>query len=474
MKRTAEYTDASSRMLNYRQMRDLFSQDNIYQTWLDIEAAAAGVQGDMNIIPAEAARTIARNCRIDRLDMDAVEAEYAHTRHPLMPLLHELIRKCGEDGKFVHWGLATQNIQQTGVLLLTLRGHRMMTDVLSGILDHLGEMAIRHADTPMAGRTHGQHAVPITLGFKFAIWIDELLQHYERLQALETRVFTVTMGGAVGAFSAIGPRGPEMQARIAERLGMHDMSLPSRSNRTHMCEYVQLLALMASTFHKIADEVAQSSSVEFGELFEVFSDGVIGSSTMPQKVNPKLSMGLMANCHKLYALSSMLLTTAHRPFEGDACANVVYDSGCAEAVELAIAILARAEALITGLRPDTQRMARNLDESEGRIFAEGIMMKLAPRLGKSGAHDLVYDAAMTSRAGGAPFLELLDTPETHDLLFETGQKPLRLKSDGQFGIAPDQARQFGQRARDLARRHNQRGASGGTPSADARSKATGT
>src|SRR5690606_11609158 len=118
---------------------------------------------------------------------------------------------------------------------------------------------------PMAGRTHGQHAVPITLGFRFAIWIDEFLQALERLRAIEPRVFTVTMGGAVGAFSALGPRGPEMQARVAQKLGMHDMSLPSRWNRTHMCEYVQLLALCATTFHKIAEEVAQSSSVEYGE-----------------------------------------------------------------------------------------------------------------------------------------------------------------------------------------------------------------
>jgi len=458
MNRTAEYTDASSRMLDYRQMRDLFSQENVYQAWLDIEAAVAVAQGEMGLIPLDCARTIEQNCRIAALDMDAVEAEYAKTRHPLMPLLHELVRKCGNSGKYVHWGIATQNIQQTATLLLAYRGHRVMLDILTDILDHLGQMAITHADTPMAGRTHGQHAVPITLGFKFAIWIDELIQAYDRMLALETRVFTVTMGGAVGAFSAIGPKGPEMQARIARRLGMNDMPLPSRSNRAHMCEYIQMLALTASTFHKIADEVAQSSSVEFGELFEVFSEGVIGSSTMPQKVNPKLSMGLMANCHKLYALSSMLLTTAHRPFEGDACANVVYDNGCAEGVELALAILVRAEALISGLRPDTTRMARNLDQSEGRIFAEGIMMKLAPRLGKSGAHDLVYDAAMASQQGDQGFFDLLDTPVTRELLFTDGSGSLRLKSDGQFGIAPDQARRFGQRARDLARDHKSRAA----------------
>ncbi len=115
--------------------------------------------------------------------------------------------------------------------------------------------------------------------------------------------------------SSSGPVGPAMQKRVAELLGMHEMALPSRTNRTHMCEYVQLLALTASTFHKIADEVAQCSSAEYGELFEVFSDGVVGSSTMPQKVNPKLSMGIMANCQKLYALSSMILRPPIAPLK---------------------------------------------------------------------------------------------------------------------------------------------------------------
>ncbi len=451
MQRTAEYIDASSRMLDYRGSRDLFSAENVYQAWLDIEAAVATVQGEMGLIPAEAADTIARTARIELLDMEKVERDYIRQRHPLMPLLGELVRKCGEAGRYVHWGLATQNIQQTGTLYLALRGHRILLAVLDDILGHLGRLATEHADTPMAGRTHGQHAVPITLGFKFAIWIDELLQARERLLSVEPRVFTATMGGAVGAFSALGPRGPEMQDRVAEKLGMHSMSLPSRSNRTHMCEYVQLLALCASSFHKIGEEVAQSSSVEYSELFEVHTDGVIGSSTMPQKVNPKLSMGLMANCQKLYALSSMMLQTAHRPFEGDACANVIYDNGTAEAMELATAIFVRAEALIGGLRADPARMERNLHSSDGRIFSEGIMMKLAPTVGRGEAHDLVYRAAMDSREGGESFLERLRVPGIAEILFEDTDGAPRLKAEGQYGLSPQIARDFGARATEASR-----------------------
>ncbi len=458
MERTGEYIDASSRMLDYRGMRELFSQSSVYQAWLDIEAAVALAQAELGIIPADCAQTIARTCSLDKLDMNRVEEAYASVRHPLVPLLNELTRQCGpEAGRYVHWGLATQNIQQTGTLYLLKRGHDGLLDLIADMLMRLSELANRHADDPMAGRTHGQHAVPITLGFKFAIWIDELLQAQERFKAIEGRIFTVTMGGAVGAFSALGPVGPQMQGLVAEKLGMGEMALPSRSNRTHMCEYVQLLSLTASTFHKIADEVAQSSSAEYGELFEVFSDGVVGSSTMPQKVNPKLSMGIMANCQKLYGLTSTILATAHRPFEGDAYANVIYDSGCAEAMEIAIGIFVRAEALLAGLRPDTERMLRNLELSNGMIFSEGIMMQLAPALGKGAAHELVYHAAMESRRDRQSFYDLLDTPQTNSILFETRDGERRLRTENQVGLSSQYARSFAERARAMAEHHRAKG-----------------
>ncbi len=205
MERTGEYIDASSRMLDYRGMRDLYSQRSVYQAWLDLEAAVALAQGELGIIPADAGKKIAETCVLEKLDIDQVERDFATVRHPLVPLLNELVRQCGDyAGKYVHWGLATQNIQQTGTLYLAQRGHQVLLDILCDILDRLGALAIKHADDGMAGRTHGQHAVPITFGFKLAIWIDELLQAYERMKAVEPRVFTATMGGAVGCYSALG------------------------------------------------------------------------------------------------------------------------------------------------------------------------------------------------------------------------------------------------------------------------------
>lgn len=449
MDRTAEFLDATSRVLDYRGTRDLFSQRAVYQAWLDIEAAVAQVQAEMGMIPSDAARVIADMCHLDRLDLERVEAGYRVARHPLMPLLNELVSKCGEAGKYVHWGIATQNVQQTGTLYLAQRAHAILLELLRECLGILAHLADKHAQDPVAGRTHAQHAVPSTLGYKFALWIDELIQAHERLVAIGPRVFIATMGGAVGFYSAIGGQGPAMQARVAARLGMYSTDLPSRSNRTHMCDYAQALALSCTSFHKIAEEVALSSSEEFAELFEGVPDGVIGSSTMPQKVNPKMSMGIIANCHKIYSASHTLLVSAHKPFEADAAANMIFDGGLPEVVELASAIFVRGQALLANLVVDTERARKNLELSDGRIYSEQLMMKLARSLGKQEAHDVMYGVARDARTSHRSIFDVLDASEPARSVFGGDSHAERLRPPGD-GMAAAIARAYAARALAVA------------------------
>lgn len=450
MHHTAEFLDATSRVLDYRDSRDIFSQSSIYQAWLDIEAAVAAAQGEMGMIPAEAASVIVEMCDLRRLDQARIEAGYRVARHPLMPLLDELVDKCGEAGRYVHWGIATQNIQQTGTLYLAQRAHRLVLDLLADCLTRLADLADQHAEQPCPGRTHGQHAVPSTLGFKFALWIDELLQAHARLKALAPRVFIATMGGAVGFYSAIGPAGPELQRNVSARLGMHSTDLPSRSNRAHMTEYAQALALACTTFHKIAEEVALSSSEELGELFEGVPDGVVGSSTMPQKVNPKMSMGIIANCHKLYGAGHTLLAATFKPFEGDAAANMIFDQGLAEVIEIALAVCVRGEALLANLIVDTDRARSNLELSNGGIYSEHLMMKLAASLGKKEAHDFMYAAARDARASGRSLFDVLDEMDTVRTVLDGDSRSVTRESPG-GGMAAQLARDFAARAREIVR-----------------------
>jgi adenylosuccinate lyase len=443
-----EFNDALTSQYDYRGLREAFAPPAMYQAFLDVEKAVALAQGELGMIPVASAEAIAGHCRYELLDMERLDASYRTTRHPLMPLINELVRLCGsEHGGYVHWGITTQNIIQTGLLLLAKRAQAVLDGFLANILQHLGHHARTHANTVMAGRTHYRHAVPITFGFKVAVWIEEFLQAADRLKEAEKRAFVVMSGGAVGCFSALGRQGPDFQSRVAALLGMGEMAIPSRAIRTHMCEYVNALSLIASICHKIAEEIYQSSSEEYGELHEGRIEGTIGSSTMPQKINPILCYGIIANSNKLYSCAGMLMAAAYRPFESDGSANQMFEDGLAEVIAAISEILVRTELLVRDLHVDTERMRANLDLSHGAIFGEFAMMRLGQTLGKHRGHELVHDAAMAAAGGKAPFLEELALLPGGAAIRVEIEK--RLETSSTSGICAEYALHFGSLVQDI-------------------------
>ena len=433
-----EFNDALSSQFDFRGLREAFAPQAMYQAFLDVEQAVALAQGELGIIPSESAEVIASHCRQDRLDAARLDADYRTTRHPLMPLINELVRLCGPvHGGYVHWGITTQNVIQTGLLLLTRRAQDTLDGLLRDILGHLGRLARTHAATTMAGRTHYRHAVPITFGFKAAVWIEELLQSADRLAEARKRTFTVMTGGAVGCYSALGAIGPQFQSRVATRLGMGEMAIPSRAIRTHICEYVNALALLASVCHRMAEEVYQTSSEEFGELSEKLLQGSIGSSTMPQKINPVHCYGIIANSNRLYSLAGMLMASAHRPHESDGSTNQLFEDGLVDVIAAISDVLVRTEALVRDLDLDAARMRENLELSHGAIFGEYAMMRLGETLGKHKGHELVHEAAIAAATGKGTFLdEIAKLPGGEVLSAEIREK---LDQDGASGICKEYA-----------------------------------
>jgi adenylosuccinate lyase len=234
----------------------LFGRPHRWQRWLDVEAALAAAEADLGVIPAEAGIAIGAAATLDRIDVTGVEQGIAATSHPLMALVTELSEAAGEPhGGWVHWGATTQNITQTGDVLVLREAHRILLGLLARVLAAAGELARRSADMAAAGRTHGQQAVPVTFGFKVAAWIDELARHAQRLRGAEDRVFLAMMGGAVGNFASLGPIGPAVQAGVAARLGLTPMAVPSRASGDGFAEYVCTLALLAGPGGRIAAEV---------------------------------------------------------------------------------------------------------------------------------------------------------------------------------------------------------------------------
>ena len=389
-------------------IRALFTREARWQAWLDVEAGLARAEAKLGMIPAEAAEEIERHCRLDQFDLQRVEDGLAVTGHPLVPLIWELDRLCeGDAGGYAHWGATTQNITQTGDVLQLRRAHAVVLDLLGGVLNALADLAERTADDPIAGRTHGQHAVPATFGMKVAVWIDELCRHVERLRQSEPRVLVAMLGGAAGTAASFGDHGLAVQRALAEELGLASMPVPGRTIHDHNAEYVAILALLATTSRKIADELYTLMKPEFGEIEEPVPPGTVGSSTMPQKRNPKLAQDIRAAAAQVQALLPLALDAMRTEHEADGSTSQMIERALFGSVELVGDILARLEAIFADLRVFPTRMRENLDLSGGLIMSERVMLALGERVGRQRAHDIVYEHAQQSAIDGTSFRELL-------------------------------------------------------------------
>lgn len=394
-------------------IRALFAEPARIQSWLDVEVALAQAQAELGVIPARAAAEIAAKARYENLNMDNIREGLARTGHPLVPMVWELDRICeGDAGGYIHWGATTQNITQTGKLLNLRRAHRIFLALLADLLTQLARIAESTKNFALPGRTHGQHAVPATYGYKVSVWIDELCRHADRLRACEDRVFTAMLGGGAGTLASLGETGLAIQDGIARRLDMRSMPNPSRALGDHLAEYIALLALLAATCSKIGREVYTQMKQEFGEVEEPVPEGTVGSSTMPQKRNPKLAQDIVAGAAQVRALVPLALEAMQTEHEADRTTSVMMDKALNESCILTGDILQRMNNLFAGLQIFPERMRQNLDLSGGLIMSEAIMLELGKRIGRQQAHDAVYDAAQASFTEGIPFAHALSqTPE---------------------------------------------------------------
>ncbi len=432
-------------------LRPLFEEAARWQSWLDVEAGLAAAQAELGIVPIAAADRIASVARLEHLDDAAIREGLARTGHPLVPLVWELARVAGEEaGGWVHWGATTQNILETGDNLLLGRAHAILLGQLGRLLGHLADIADRASDMPLPGRTHGQHAVPVTFGYKAAVWIDEMSRHAERLRGLEGRVFVAMLGGAAGTYASLGQEGPPVEAALAKRLGLAPATVPSRTHRDREAEYVTTLALIAQTSARIANEIYTLMKQEFAEAREPVPPGTIGSSTMPQKRNPILCQDVIAGAAQVRALVPLALDAMLCEHEADRATTVMSRAAIGPACILTGDCLGRLIAIMSGLELDEAAMRRNLDLTGGMILSEAIMMELGKTLGRQVAHDVVYDAIEHVLAGRQTFAEALEaTPAIRDALPAEARSAL-LDPAAYTGLSADMARTQATRARATA------------------------
>jgi len=433
-------------------IRALFRIEARWQAWLDVEAALARAEADLGMIPAAAAEEIAARAKLELMDRENLTEGFRRTAHQLVPLVWELSKLCrGDAGNYVHWGATTQNIVQTGDVLLLRRVHAVLLDRIGRALEAMAGLAENWADAALPGRTHGQHAVPTTFGAKVAVWIDEMARHVERLRGLEGRMFVAMLGGAAGTLASFGGRGLRVQERLAGHLGLGSMPVPSRAQGDRFGEYAALLALLAATSAKIGREVYTGMKQEFGELEEPVPRGAVGSSTMPQKRNPVLSQDIVAAAAQVRAALPLVLEGMQTEHEADRAASMLIRRGLEQACVHAGDMLSRLVAVLEGLDVKAGRMRANLDLSDGLIMAEPVMLALGERLGRQQAHDTVYACAQAAARGEGRFRDLLAADPAVAAHLDAPRIAALLDPARYTGEAPAMARAQAKVARALSR-----------------------
>ena len=433
-------------------IRALYTIENRWQSWLDVEVALARAQADLGIIPKDCAETIAKSARMELLDRARIDEADKRTGHTIVPLVWELSRVAGEPaGGWVHWGATTQNIVQTGDLLVLRQAHRIFIGLIHKTLHAMASLAERGADMPMAGRTHGQHAVPITFGYKVAVWIEEFLHHLERLRQVESRIFVAMLGGAAGTYASLGVQGPAVQAGIAKYLDMIPMRVPARTIGDHLTEYVTLLGLIGATGGKIGREIYTLMKTEFGEVEEPVPPGTVGSSTMPQKRNPKVCQEIIAQSAELRSIVPLALEAMQTEHEADRATSLMMREATSRSCILTGDMLVRLHYVVDGLQLDPRRMRDNLELGGGLIMAEAIMLKLGVVIGRQHAHDIVYDAAQAAFIDKKSFASLLAADARVTQHLSAAQIDALIDPTGYVGLCAEMARDATRRAREAAR-----------------------
>jgi adenylosuccinate lyase len=390
------------------ELRAIFDDVPRTQAWLDIIAALALAQAELDLIPERAASEIAAGARVENLNLENVRRGYQETSHSTLGLIHELQRVLSpEAGEWVYFGATVQDITDTWTSLALTHvagiAYRDLRALEASLLDH----AARQRDTLMPGRTHGQIGLPITFGFKAAVWASEVRRHLERLKELAPRLAVGQLAGAVGSVSSYGEKGLELQARFCARLGLNPPDISWDTARDTLAEFGNLAAMIAATLAKIGTEIYNLQRPEIGEVAEPFQMGRVGSITMPHKRNPEYSEHIVTLARVIRYNATLLTEGMLQEHERDGRAWKVEWLALPETCLCLGKALELTCAMMSGLVVHAEAMRRNLDSTKGYVLSEAVMLALAQEVGKQTAHQIVYEAAMRGVEAGVTFKQAL-------------------------------------------------------------------
>lgn len=425
-----------SSLFTTRAMREALADESRIAAMLAFEAALARAEADAGVIPVDAADAIDAACRSFTPDAGALAAATRTAGNPAIPLVKALTAHCPEPGRgWVHWGATSQDVIDTATSLVGRRAFALLDADLVRLCDGLAALAATHRDTVMPGRTLLQPALPVTLGFKAAQWLDMTTRCRDRLAAAAGDACILQFGGAVGTLAALGSSGPTVRGRLGLLLTLPVPPLAWHTSRDRIARLGCEVAVLTGTLAKIAGDVALLMQPEVAEAFEPAAPGKGGSSTMPQKRNPVAATAVRAAALRANGLAADLIAALPQEHERGAGGWQMEWTVLPDLMLGAAGALSHVVEVIEGLEIDPARMRVNLETGGGTLMAEALMMALAPRLGRPEAHRLVADLARRSIAGGAPLRRLAEQDES--VLAVLGREGIAdaLRPEGYLGVA---------------------------------------
>lgn len=402
-------TDESSSLfcpLEFRYGRDavraLFSREARLERALRVEAALALAEGEVGIVPKEAAESIDRAAHVPSVRLERVDELERSLRHDVMAIARALAEVAGPGGRWVHFGATSADITDTALALELRESVRVLRDDLTRLARVLADLARRHRATPEIGRTHGQHGVPITFGYKVAVAAAEVMRHRHRLDELAPRLAVGKMAGAVGTGAGFGPKAEEIERRVMARLELLPDEAPTQLvGRDRLAEFTNLLALVAGTAERLSTEVRNLQRTEIAEVQEPFDEAhQVGSSTMAQKRNPLVSENVTSLARLLRALALPPLENMAQWHERDLSNSANERIVLPHAIVLADDLLTKLADVFAALRVDPAKMAAEIDRSGGGAMTENLMLALTSSgLARSDAHELLRRLTRPSAEG---------------------------------------------------------------------------
>jgi len=423
------------------EMRRIFEEENRFQKMLDVEAALALAQAELGVIPREYAKVIAEKASTKYVKIERIKEIEREIKHETMALVKALEEVCGEAGKYIHYGATSSDILDTALALQIKDALKIILRRLEELESTLMDLASKYKHTIMMGRTHGQHALPITLGFKFAIWLREISRHINRLLECKERVLVGKISGAVGTQASFGEIGLELQRLVMENLGLKPADISSQIiQRDIYAELVCLLALIASSLEKFSTEIRALQRTEIAELAEPFDvKAQIGSSTMPHKKNP-------IKCERICGLARIIRSLVISALENiitwnerDLTQSSAERFIIPEVFILTDYIVNLMIKILKELKVDEEKMKTNMEITMGRFMAESLMIELVKRgMRRNQAYTIVREVSLKSEAEKRKFLEVvLENNKIREFMSEEEIKKA-LKPENYLGTAIEQ------------------------------------